>query len=110
MTELYVAVVGIALLRHGVTVVIQGGARGADTLAQLAARRIGLPCITYEADWDRHGKAAGPIRNQQMLETSAPELVLAFIPESGITKGTRDMVTRARAAGVEVREIVYAQS
>lgn len=55
----------------------------------------------YPADWPKHGRAAGPIRNQRMIDEGRPDLVLAF--PGG--RGTADMVRRARAAGIEVREI-----
>jgi hypothetical protein len=50
------------------------------------------------ADWNTHGRAAGPIRNQRMLDEVKPELVVAF--PGG--RGTADMVRRAREAGVNV--------
>jgi hypothetical protein len=54
----------------------------------------------YPADWGAHGKAAGPIRNQRMLDEGKPDLVLAF--PGG--RGTRDMITRALRAGVRVEQ------
>jgi hypothetical protein len=55
----------------------------------------------YPADWQKHGRAAGPIRNKQMLEEGKPDLVVAF-SEQPITKGTQNMVDLAKAAGVPV--------
>ena len=82
-------------------VVIHGGARGADALAgDIAGRVLGFPVEVYPADWYSHGKAAGPIRNQKMLDTGI-DLVLAF--PGG--RGTADMIRRARKAGVKVRKI-----
>lgn len=80
--------------------IIHGGANGADTLAAQWASRMGLLTKVYEAQWSEHGKAAGPIRNQEMIETG-PHFVVAF--PGG--KGTADMVSRARKAGVSVAEI-----
>lgn len=90
----------------GATAIIEGGATGADTMANEAAMALGLPFATYKADWSL-GRRAGPMRNQKMLDQGRPHLVLAFVPSTGITKGTADMVRRARAAGVPVREVVY---
>jgi hypothetical protein len=81
--------------------IISGMARGADTLAVDYALANSLPIRKYPADWDRHGKAAGFIRNQQMLDEGNPDLVVAF--PGG--RGTADMVRRARKAGVEVRVV-----
>jgi hypothetical protein len=85
--------------------VIHGGARGADSLAaEFVSRAHPLDNITgtaYPADWRRYGKGAGAIRNQKMLDEAKPDLVVAF--PGG--PGTADMVKRARAGGVEVREV-----
>lgn len=81
--------------------IICGGAPGADTLAWDWAWENRVTCYRYMADWKTHGKAAGPIRNQQMIDEGKPDLVIAF--PGG--RGTADMVRRAKAAGVEVREI-----
>ena len=82
------------------TVVVHGAASGADFLAGAAACLIGLDVETYPAKWVTYGKAAGPIRNKQMLE-SGVDLVIAF---SG-GKGTASMVGLARAAGITVIEV-----
>ena len=85
------------------TVIIHGGARGADTMADQMARGEHMRVEVFPADWKAHGKAAGPLRNQQMLDEGKPDLVLAFpTPKS---RGTWDMVRRAKSAGVEVRVI-----
>lgn len=82
-------------------VVVQGEATGADAIAKLWAKQHRVVCFGIRANWDRDGVRAGPIRNQKMLDKHRPRLVVAF--PGG--KGTADMVSRARAAGVEVREI-----
>ena len=61
-----------------ISCVIAGAARGVDTFAELWADLMGIPKEIYPADWDRHGKAAGPIRNQEMLDKSRPDMVMAF--------------------------------
>lgn len=80
--------------------VVVGGARGADFIAERAARSRGLHVEVYRARWDLHGKAAGPIRNQQMADRR-PNIVIAFIQDE-MGRGTGDMVTRARRAGIPV--------
>lgn len=81
--------------------IIHGGASGADTLAHSWAGINGCLVEIYWAQWNVHGKAAGPIRNQRMIDEGRPDLVVAF--PGG--RGTTDMVRRARVAGIEVREI-----
>ncbi|MGN6147079.1 DUF2493 domain-containing protein [Rhizobium sp.] len=81
-------------------VIIVGGATGADTLAEEWADVWGVRKRVFMADWKKHGKAAGPIRNQKMLEDGKPDIVLAF----GGGRGTADMIRRAQAAGIPVVE------
>jgi YspA, cpYpsA-related SLOG family len=80
-----------------------GAAPGADTLADSWARSRGVRVERYYALWRTHGRAAGPIRNQKMLDDEHPDLVIAF--PGGV--GTADMVTRSKAAGVPVKEIAF---
>ena len=83
------------------TLVIAGGARGADTLAAEWAASRGVPCDVYMADWEGLGRKAGPIRNGRMLAEGKPDLVVGF--PGG--RGTAHMCRIAREAGVEVIEI-----
>jgi hypothetical protein len=82
----------------GAEVVIHGCAAGADEQAGYAAVWLRLKVEEHPADWDRHGKAAGPKRNAEMLESSKPDGVLAFYDGAGA--GTRDMMARAVRARV----------
>lgn len=82
-------------------VVIHGGALGADILADAWAVTSYAGIAQYLPYWKGQGRAAGPIRNQRMIDDGKPDLVVAF--PGG--KGTADMVRRARAAGIPVREI-----
>lgn len=113
-------------------IVIEGGAKGADRDAGLWVSTcplhapvvpilppqspgwkaaagtysdfVNLPVArwTYPADWKTYGRAAGPIRNRQMLTCGQPDLVLAFHDALEISKGTANMVKIARKAGVPV--------
>lgn len=84
-------------------VVIEGGAAGADTCAREAADRLSVWRQQFPADWQRYGKAAGPIRNQQMLDDAPIDVVLAFVDKPlAESAGTADMVARAESAGVPV--------
>lgn len=81
--------------------IIHGNARGADTFGALWGYRMGWKVEPYGAEWRKYGKAAGPIRNKQMLDEGKPDLVIAF--PGG--KGTANMVQLAHKAGVPVRVI-----
>ena len=93
---------GIDLIKtYNPTTIISGKAKGGDELGEDAAKVLGITIEGYPADWDKHGKAAGHIRNQQMLDEGKPDLVIAF---SG-GKGTENMISRSKKAGVEVVEV-----
>ncbi len=81
-----------------INVIISGGARGADSLGERYARENGIEFVLFAADWNKHGKAAGPIRNKQLIEEGKPELVVAFNPG----KGTKDTISRAEQNNIEV--------
>lgn len=80
------------------TYLISGGAKGADEVPKFL---FFYPWDVFPANWDKYGKAAGAIRNQQMLDEGQPNLVIAF--PSG--NGTADMIRRAKKAGIEVVEV-----
>ena len=75
---------------------------GADAMAQRWVDYQGVRVERYPADWDKHGKSAGPIRNQQMVDLGA-DICLAFpLPQS---RGTVHCMNAARKAGIPVRVI-----
>lgn len=83
-----------------ITTIIEGGANGADRCARRWAIKHHVRWETFDADWSL-GKKAGPIRNQRMIDEGKPDLVAAF--PGG--RGTAELVRRAKAAGIEVRQI-----
>lgn len=83
---------------RGIAILMAGDARGADALALAWARLRGVNWISFRAAWERHGRAAGPIRNRQILELGKPDLLVAF--PGG--RGTADMIGQAYRAGVEL--------
>lgn len=82
---------------NGVTTLIHGDASGADRLAQQWAQSRGVSVDPHPADWKKYGRAAGPMRNQKMLDNK-PDQLVAF--PGG--KGTADMIARAKRAGLKV--------
>lgn len=72
---------------------------GADKAALDWARDVGVDVSINVAGWKAHGKAAGPIRNQAMIDMG-PDLVVAFW--NGKSRGTLDTITRAATAGIRV--------
>ena len=81
-----------------ITVLIHGAARGVDTICGCWAKRNDITVEPYPAQWDVHGRAAGPIRNKQMIDEGKPDVLIAF--PGG--RGTANMISQCRAAGVRV--------
>ena len=79
--------------------VIHGGARGADSLVGRWASSHKIEIVVYPALWKIHGKSAGPIRNQQMLDSENITTAVAF--PGG--RGTADMVKRLTKANIPVQ-------
>jgi hypothetical protein len=63
---------------EGIPTLIHGGARGADSMAGRWAEKNDIPVNVYPAEWNKHGKSAGYIRNRQMLVEGNPDAVIAF--------------------------------
>lgn len=77
--------------------VITGGARGVDTIADFIAVELGISTEVYKADWKTYGpQAAGPIRNQQMIDQGHPDMAMAFPGGAG----TADMARRCNKARI----------
>lgn len=100
------AMLDITQLRGCPSRIIEGGARGADYMAFEWATRMAVPVVEVYANWDAHGKAAGPIRNQKIIDAHRPAVLIAFPGGNG----TADMVNRARTAGIDVIEIKAAKA
>lgn len=88
-------------LNERFTTLIEGGAKGADSLAKNWAVIRDIIVEEYKANWDTYGKSAGWIRNTEMLVKGKPDLVIAF--PGG--KGTHNMIRQATQAGIKV--IIY---
>lgn len=80
-------------------VVLHGACRGADTIADRHAKALGYTVKRFKANWAKYGKAAGPYRNQAMVNRR-PDIVLAFHPDLAQSKGTKDCVDKALEAGI----------
>ncbi|TPG59992.1 DUF4326 domain-containing protein [Ewingella americana] len=82
----------------GISKIIEGGAKGLDTQVAIYGYTKCIYVHTANADWDKYGKGAGSIRNQEMLDEYRPDVLLAF---SG-NRGTSDMVRRAVKHGIPI--------
>lgn len=90
-------------LREGRVVIISGHATGADALGERYAQERGLACEQYPADWEAYGRAAGPIRNEEMAELA--NALIAFW--DGVSRGTKNMIDTAKSKGLKVSVVRY---
>lgn len=100
-------IIAKALEANSPSLVVEGGARGADRIARMVCTRLGIPFLEIEADWNKYHRAAGPIRNREMLK-QGPTLVLAFHNNLTVSKGTKDMCKAAIKVRIPVR--LYTES
>ena len=104
------------------SIIIHGAQRGADLTSDKVAKEFGFETIPVEADWNAYDDAAGPIRNQEMLDMliaacikfKQPANCYAFHEDVKLGRGTRDMVIRCIKAKIRtfvwvpVKEIIRA--
>lgn len=88
------------------TVIVHGACRGADNVCVAVAEALRFVVRSYPADWGRYKSAAGLIRNQQMLSEEHVHgepinMCIAFHNDIENSRGTKDMVNRAKKAGIK---------
>jgi len=84
---------------HRFTLVLHGGAKGIDRDGDLWALARSIPRKRMAAEWERYGRAAGPLRNERM----AQEADALAVFDGGV--GTLDMLTKAKARGLRVFDL-----
>jgi hypothetical protein len=83
--------------------IIHDDFRGAAKIGSAVAEYFGIPTFAFAADWHTNGRDAGNVCHQAMLNAGKPGMVLAFHDDLEHSKGTKDMIGRAREAGVSVQ-------
>ena len=86
--------------------IVEGGARGADTLARDYAMAKDLGLVEINADWARYGRAAGIKRNNAMVDFVGAGGIAVFFWD-GKSKGTAQCIKAAKAKGIETIIINY---
>ena len=86
-------------------IIVSGAAKGADALGERYAMENNLPIERYPADWEHNGRAAGPIRNEEMAKVA--DALIAFW--DGKSPGTKSMISLARRKGLQVAVVRYDQ-
>ena len=82
-------------------VIVSGHGGGADLAGEEYAIRRGLFLETFPAEWDKYGRAAGPIRNSKMLEYASRELPVVVAFWDGISRGTKYTIEKAKEMGIQ---------
>jgi len=90
------------LKTHNV-IIVSGHATGADALGEKFALDHNLQCELFPADWNKHGRAAGPIRNAEMAERA--DALIAFW--DGKSSGTKSMIELAQRKGLQIAIVRY---
>lgn len=96
----------LAPFRKNISVLVSGGARGADSLAEQWANVNGVETLIFKADWEKYGKSAGMRRNQTIIDNA--DCVVAFW--DGESSGTANSISIARKAGLNVITINYKEN
>ena len=95
---------------HHPQLIVHGGARGADTLAELYGTHHRIPTKVFRADWDTYGKSAGHLRNIEMgnaliiARKKGHQITVVAFP-IGESRGTRHMMKIARARNFDLHVI-----
>lgn len=84
--------------------IISGTAKGADTLGEKFASEMGYEIERHPADWDKYGKRAGYLRNEEMAKSDADALIAFW---DGKSKGTKHMIDIATREGLIIKIVNY---
>jgi orotate phosphoribosyltransferase len=87
-----------SILKETPKEIISGGAKGADYLAYRYAHEKKIPFTEVRAEWEKHGKAAGPIRNKAMASMGTHCIVFW----NGKSRGTRNMIDNATCSNLRL--------
>jgi hypothetical protein len=86
--------------------IVSGTAMGADKLGERYAQERGFKIARFPAEWDKHGKAAGFIRNEEMAKYS--NALIAFW--DGSSKGTEHMINLAEKHGLKIKICYFSKN
>lgn len=90
-------------LYPNITLIVSGGARGADSLSEQYAKEEGIRTLIFKPDWEKHGRAAGFIRNRDIVENS--DHVVAFW--DGKSRGTKNSMDLATKLGKTLKTVLF---
>lgn len=85
------------------SLIISGGAKGADSLGEQWAATNGVAVRRFKAEWNKHGRAAGPVRNSLMAKLAD----VAVVFWDGESRGSADMIEQMRKLGKRVEVVRF---
>jgi hypothetical protein len=88
--------------------IVSGKAKGADRLGEQFAAEFGIQVKQFPANWNEHGKKAGPMRNEKMAQYATGEYCICFW--DGSSRGTENMIENAKKYGLSLRVVRYDQT
>jgi len=83
---------------NDIDLIVSGGAKGADSLAEEYAFNNNIDTLVFKPDWKKYGRGAGIIRNKTIIENS--DIVVAFWDSK--SRGTKNSIDTARKLGKKV--------
>lgn len=86
-----------------ITLIVSGGAKGADKLGERWAKENNKELLLFYPDWKKYGKSAGVIRNKEIIENS--DIVFAFW--DGTSKGTKHSIDLSNKLNKEIKIIKW---
>ena len=98
ITEYTVVAQAILDSKFRITTVISGGAAGVDSLGERWAKERGIPVERHLPDWGKNGRAAGLMRNEEMVDC-AEALIAVW---DGASRGTKYSIDYARKRSIPV--------
>ena len=88
-------------------IIVSGCCRGADVLGERYAGKHGIPVQRFPAEWAKHGKAAGPIRNKNMAAYASEGIGVLVAFWDGKSRGTASMIRLAEKCGLQTKVVIY---
>ncbi len=86
-----------------ISLIVSGGAKGADSFGEKYAKEKDINTLIFYPDWKKYGKAAGMIRNTEIVKNS--DIIVAFW--DGVSKGTKDSINKAKKLNKQVKVVLF---
>lgn len=89
-----------------IKLIVSGGAKGADSLAERYAVENDIETIIFEPEWNKYGMKAGYLRNIKIVDSA--DIIIAFW--DGESKGTLHSINWAKKTKKGIRLVLYKEN